>query len=169
MNKLATVALLTIIGAAMGLVLLPGLATTTSPLTFYASGTIEASKMPINITCMPFTISTKPGDQHSKIITSWIKINRTQPEVSVVKLKIKLLDVDMLKKYFNYFVIVLNLTNEYKGRLTLKHPETTITIDADDWNGNTVTLGALVFYEVKEKCLFETLPIQVEVTALSVT
>jgi len=131
------------------------------------------------------------------------------PNIKAVRLKISLMNVELLRRYFDYLVVYVyylrNATKDCAGKkvyfeypsdivvkaiLTLDKPSDVITLTADEFvnsydsvqpyiygtnpvhsdeNGTKLMLRIAVAYEVKEKALFEQLPVDLKVEVLSVS
>ncbi len=170
MARLSHLALLGIIAAAVGLVLLPAFATTPSEQMYYAYGVATANKQPVDIKVNPIDITAAKGDQGYAEKTSFLQITK-DGNISVVRMTVTLTNAEELKQYFRYMTIYLvnNKTGEIKGVITLDNPSTTIVIDNNDWNGDFAYINAVIYYELVGNVLFEKLPLTFSIQVTSET
>ncbi len=114
------------------------------------------------------------------------------PNIHAIRLQITLTDANLLKQYFSYFRLYIvevkttekssNNNNNGKSNtnivitsftvkaiLTLNKPSEVITLDTSDFgNGNTVTLYIVPAYKVKDKAVFDQVPVDLKITVLGV-
>ncbi len=106
-----------------------------------------------------------------------------QKTISAIQLRITLTDADLLKQYFNYLrlYIVEVETKKASGKLyvtgiitkailTLDHPSEVITLDNTDFGkSNSVTLYIVPAYKVKNRAIFDQVPVDLKIQVLSVS
>jgi len=155
-------ALVALVAAAAALALVAAYATVNSDRSYYAYGDITSANEAVNISVTPFDLpdskGLSAGGQGMFQVADWIKVTN-QSDIENVKLLIRWVNYKQFKPYFEYIKILLNdSTGQIKGYVDLKHPKTIVTIDAEDFGTDGYSMGAIVYYELKEGKMMTDLP-----------
>ncbi|BES80919.1 hypothetical protein [Pyrodictium abyssi] len=134
-----------------------------------ASATVE----PVSVaTTDILRIQGSAGAADQLVKTGWLIVT-PNTGVDVAKLVLTLTNADQLRGYFNQLDIVLAKSGtggrEIKAVFGIYEPTTVMVLDKNDLSSGAAFFDAIVYYEIREGALFDTLPLYIDIRVAGVS
>ena len=168
MRPYGTLALAALIAVTAAFAVFAAYATVQSDEKYYVYGSATVNHEPVSIQVKKaFNLNLAAGDQGTD--TQWLMNITKDSNINSVKISVKLTNVAQLRGYFKYLKILLKdeASGEIKGIITLNKPTAVLTLDNQDFDSyNNAKITAIVFYELADHKLFDSVPLLFQVNLL---
>ncbi|BES80906.1 hypothetical protein [Pyrodictium abyssi] len=139
----------------------------------WAVGEASAAAEPVTVsTAGVLSVSSSSGAVGELVYPGWLVVS-PGPDVDVAKLVVNITNADVLRRYFSRLDVVLAKAGtggrEVKAVVGLDAPTAVMVLDSGDLSSGPVVFDAIVYYQVREGAMFDTIPVYVEVTPVSVS